>query len=190
MSATLAPPPTARRVATADLRARCRASRSAAGPPVLPVALARALAFTALAAWGALHWMSMLEPAEPGRGWLIVLVGLIAVGAMLGAGRLEGRRRTLVAVASIVPLAALMLLAGRVADELLLPDPLGASWPKGSGAGSTTCPACACRTAASTSGSAPCSRSAPARSSCSPRCSRSGRARAAGSGSRRSRCWC
>ena len=40
---------------------------------------------------------------------------------MLGAGRLEGRRRTLAAVAAIVPLTALMLLAGRVADELLLP---------------------------------------------------------------------
>ena len=42
---------------------------------MLPVALARALAFTALAAWGALHWMSMLEPAEPGRGWLVVPSG-------------------------------------------------------------------------------------------------------------------
>ena len=29
------------------------------------VAVARAIAFVALAAWGALHWMSMLEPAEP-----------------------------------------------------------------------------------------------------------------------------
>jgi transglutaminase-like putative cysteine protease len=40
---------------------------------------------------------------------------------MLGAGRLQGRRRTVVAVAAIVPLAALMLMAGRVADELVLP---------------------------------------------------------------------
>ena len=63
----------------------------------------------------------MLEPAEPGRGWLVVLIGLLAVAAMLGAGRLEGRRRVLVAVASLIPLAALMLLAGRVADELLVP---------------------------------------------------------------------
>jgi transglutaminase-like putative cysteine protease len=118
VTATLAPPPetVARPISTPAPEVR-----SAAGPPLLPVALARALAFTALAAWGALHWMSMLEPAEPGRGWLIVLVGLLAVAAMLGAGRLEGRRRVLVAVVSIIPLAALMLLAGRVADELLLP---------------------------------------------------------------------
>ena len=119
MTATLEPPPpdtVARPISTP-----APGSRGAAGPPLLPVALARALAFTALAAWGALHWMSMLEPAEPGRGWLVVLVGLLAVAAMLGAGRLEGRRRVLVAVASLIPLAALMLLAGRVADELLLP---------------------------------------------------------------------
>ena len=48
-----------------DLRA-CSGLASGDAAPVLPVALARALAFTALAAWGALHWMSMLEPAEPG----------------------------------------------------------------------------------------------------------------------------
>ena len=116
MTATLAPPPEAN-VARISTVVRTET----VGKPLLPVALARAVAFTALAAWGALHWMSMLEPAEPGRGWLTVLVGLIAVGTMLAAGRLEGRRRTVVAVASIVPLAALMLLAGRVADELLLP---------------------------------------------------------------------
>ena len=119
MTATLEPPPpdtVARPISTP-----APGSRGAAGPPLLPVALARALAFTALAAWGALHWMSMLEPAEPSRGWLVVLIGLMAVAAMLGAGRLEGRRRVLVAVASLIPLVALMLLAGRVADELLLP---------------------------------------------------------------------
>ena len=91
---------------------------------MLPVALARALAFTALAAWGTLHWMLMLEPAEPGRGWLTVLVGLIAVGAMLAAGRLDGRRRALVAVAAIVPLAALMLLAGARRRRVAASDPL------------------------------------------------------------------
>ena len=49
-----------------DPRAAHRRRRSC------PVAVARAIAFVALAAWGALHWMSMLEPAEPGRGWLVV----------------------------------------------------------------------------------------------------------------------
>ena len=40
---------------------------------------------------------------------------------MLGAGRLEGRWRGYAAIAATVPLVALMLLAGRVADELLPP---------------------------------------------------------------------
>lgn len=90
--------------------------------PVLPVSLARAIAFTALAAWGALHWMSLLEPAEPGRGSAVVAVGLVAIAAMLGAARLRGRRRIVAAVAAIVPLAALMLVAGRVSDELVMPS--------------------------------------------------------------------
>ncbi|HEX6021595.1 MAG TPA: transglutaminaseTgpA domain-containing protein [Solirubrobacter sp.] len=121
MSATVAP------LTTAPAPARMHAApaaheRGAIGRPLLPAALARALAFTALAAWGTLHWMTLLEPAEPGRGWLIVLVGVLAVGAMLAAGRLPGGWRVVVATAAIVPLAALMLLAGRVADELLLPS--------------------------------------------------------------------
>ena len=63
----------------------------------------------------------MLEPSEPGRGWTVLPVGLLAAGAMLGAGRLEGRRRQLAAALALIPLFALTLLAGRVPDELLLP---------------------------------------------------------------------
>ena len=111
-----APPAASRRPSTP-----VRSERAAAGEPVMPLAVARGIAFAALVAWGALHWMSMLEPAEPGRGWLVVGVGLAALGAMLAAGRLDGRRRALAALAALVPLAALMLLAGRVADELVLP---------------------------------------------------------------------
>ena len=44
-----------------------RPIRAGAGEPILPVWLARGIAFTALTAWGALHWMAMLEPAEPAR---------------------------------------------------------------------------------------------------------------------------
>src|SRR5699024_1244400 len=108
--------------------------RAASGATLLPVAVARAIAFAALAGWGALHWMSMLEPAEPGRGWTVLFVGLLAIAAMLGAGRLEGRARTLVAVAAIGPLTAWMLMAGRVADELVLPggwSELGAGISRG-----------------------------------------------------------
>ena len=64
----------------------------------------------------------MLEPAEPSRGWTVLLSGCSPQSAMLGAGRLSGWRRPLVAVAAIVPLIALMLMAGRVPDELLLPS--------------------------------------------------------------------
>jgi protein-glutamine gamma-glutamyltransferase len=121
VSATVAPL-TAAPVPVRTISAPVAGDRGAAGRPLLPVAVARAIAFAALAAWGALHWMSMLEPAEPGRGLLVVIIGLIAVGAMLAAGRLEGRWRVIAAVGAIFPLAALMLLAGRVADELLLPN--------------------------------------------------------------------
>ena len=40
---------------------------------------------------------------------------------MLAGGRLAGRRRWLAAIVALIPLFALTLLAGRVADELLLP---------------------------------------------------------------------
>src|SRR5690349_5725748 len=128
MSATLSPPPPTRPrtdddVSTTHLSAPSKpAIRAATGATLLPVAIARAVAFVALAGWGALHWMSMLEPSEPGRGWTVLFVGILAVAAMLGAGRLEGRKRTIAAIVAIVPLTALMLMAGRVADELLLPS--------------------------------------------------------------------
>jgi transglutaminase-like putative cysteine protease len=101
-------------------------ARGGAGEFVFSPALARGMAFVALASWGALHWMSMLQPAEPNRGWEVVGVGVLAMLAMLVAGRLKGRKRTLFAVAAIVPLAALALLAGDVADELLRPGNWGA----------------------------------------------------------------
>ena len=133
MSATLTPPPASPPVrsrpgdATAtQVSAPVKPTiRTATGATVLPVAVARSIAFVALAAWGVLHWMSMLEPAEPKRGWTVVGVGILAIAAMLGAGRLHGKWRQIAAVAAIVPLVALMLLAGRVSDELLLPGGWG-----------------------------------------------------------------
>ena len=121
MSATLSPPRDDDAVATGVSTPARPEIRAATGATLLPVAVARAIAFVALATWGALHWMSMLEPAEPGRAWTVIGVGVVAVVAMLGAGRLEGRRRYVAAAAAIVPLAALMLMAGRIADELLMP---------------------------------------------------------------------
>ena len=48
----------------------------------------------------------------------------VAIAALLGAGRLAGRRRQLAAAAALIPLTALMLMAGRVPDELVLPGRL------------------------------------------------------------------
>ena len=130
----------------------------------------------------------MLEPAEPGRGWTVLFVGILAVAAMLGAGRLEGRRRTIAAVVAIVPLAALMLMAGRVADELVLPG----GWSELAGGisrGISDLPGVRVpvpRPRRLGAHRDPARRLRARR--CSPRCWRSGRA-APSSGSRRSRCW-
>jgi transglutaminase-like putative cysteine protease len=97
--------------------------RTTSGDLLFSVPLARGLAFAALVSWGALHWMSMLEPAEPGRGWAVVGVALLAMFGLLLVGRIESRgRRALALVALLIPLIALMLLAGGARDELLLPS--------------------------------------------------------------------
>ena len=44
--------------------------------PLLPFAFARGATFVALAAFGALHWMAMLEPAAAERAWYAVGAGL------------------------------------------------------------------------------------------------------------------
>ena len=62
-----AAPPRAR--APADARSARPQRPRPRGEPVLPSPSRASIAFTALAAWGALHWMPMLEPAEPKRGW-------------------------------------------------------------------------------------------------------------------------
>jgi protein-glutamine gamma-glutamyltransferase len=87
--------------------------------------MARGLGFFALAAWGALHWMSMLQPAAAGRGWEVVAVGLAAMFALLAAGRLGGRRAQIAAVLAMIPLTGLAFVAGGVPSELVRPDRWG-----------------------------------------------------------------
>jgi transglutaminase-like putative cysteine protease len=99
--------------------------RTGGGELLFSLPLARGLSFGALASWGALHWMSMLEPAEPTRGWAVVGVGLLAMAALLVAGRRHGPRRIAFSLVAVVPLVALMLLAGGGRDELLRPDRWG-----------------------------------------------------------------
>jgi transglutaminase-like putative cysteine protease len=94
--------------------------------PTLSVPLARGLAFTALAGFGALHWMVLLDPAAPERALYALVAGGVAMVGLLAAGRLRGRpRQAVAAVVSVVALA-LALLGGGVADELLRPDRWGA----------------------------------------------------------------
>jgi protein-glutamine gamma-glutamyltransferase len=99
-----------------------RPVRLQTGAQLLPAAVARGVSFLALVAFGALHWMVLVEPPQPGRAWLLVGLGALAMLAMLAAARLPGAARPVAAVALVVPLAALGLLAGGVADELLRPD--------------------------------------------------------------------
>ena len=112
----------------------------------------------------------MLEPSEPGRGWTVLLVGLLAAGAMLGrrpARRGAGARSP--PSLALIPLFALTLLAGPRPRRAAAARRLERARRAASRAASPTCRACACPTAASTSGCARTSRSAARRSSCSPR---------------------
>jgi protein-glutamine gamma-glutamyltransferase len=88
----------------------------------LSLPLARGLAFFALAGFGALHWMVLLEPAEPERALYALGAAAVAMLGLLGAAGLRGRARPLAASAVSVVVLALALLAGGVADELLRPD--------------------------------------------------------------------
>jgi transglutaminase-like putative cysteine protease len=92
---------------------------------VLPAHVARGASFLALTAFGALHWMVLLSPAQPGRAWLVVGLGALTVLAMLAAAQAPARLRSPLAVAAVVPLAALALLAGGVPAELLRPNRWG-----------------------------------------------------------------
>jgi protein-glutamine gamma-glutamyltransferase len=90
--------------------------------PTLSLPVARGLTFLALAGFGALHWMVLLEPSEPGRALNALLVGALAMVGLLAAGRLRGRARPVAATVVAVAAVGLGLLAGGVADELLRPD--------------------------------------------------------------------
>ena len=109
-------------VATRRARAPRPRRRSGRDGALLPVAVARAIAFVALAAWGV---AALDVDARAGRA-RPRLDGARSSGCWRsprcsapGGSRAAGARSR--RVGAIVPLTALMLLAGRVADELLLP---------------------------------------------------------------------
>jgi transglutaminase-like putative cysteine protease len=95
--------------------------------PTLSVPVARGIAFIALAGFGVLHWMVLLEPSAPDRALYGLGAAALAIAGLLAAARLS-RPRVRRAAASGVALGALALaiLAGGVADELLRPDQWGA----------------------------------------------------------------
>jgi len=89
--------------------------------PTVPAAIGRGVAFAALALFGGLHWMALLDPGEPGRAFSgLVVAGAAAVG-VLAAGRLSGRVRLLALAAVAIVALALAMLAGSVPAELLRP---------------------------------------------------------------------
>ncbi len=108
--------------------AAAEAKRSLPSDPTLPVPTARGLAFVALAAFGALHWMVLLDPPEPDRALYALGAGIVAmVGLLLVARHFPSRPRARqgAAVAVTVLAIALALLGGGVPDELLRPDRFG-----------------------------------------------------------------
>ena len=98
-----------------------RAPRIGGGEERLPLAAARGTTFVLLVAFGALHWMALLEPAAPARAWRVVGVAALAAAALLVAARLRGWPRHAAVAVAIVPLCALALLAGGLGDEWLKP---------------------------------------------------------------------
>ena len=150
VSALRGPAP-ALRSATPDERRPVRSLRPSG--PQLPFAFARGVTFLALATFGALHWMAMLEPTASERAWYAVGTGALAMGGLLGAARLASRALRWLAVAAVTARRARARLPRRRhRRRAAAARPAGTRWPRASRAASTRCPARACPTAASTSG--------------------------------------
>ena len=103
-----------------------RVPRALENDPTLPVPIARGLTFLALAGFGALHWMVLLDPAAPERALYAVGAGAVAMLGLLYAGTLGDRARPAAAIGTSLVALALALLGGGIADELLRPDQWGA----------------------------------------------------------------
>ncbi len=101
------------------------APRSVVSEPALSVPLARGIAFFALAAFGSLHWMVLLDPSAPGRALYALCIAALVMVALAGAARLQGPLRHVAGVAAAVVAFPLALLAAGIADEFLRPGRLG-----------------------------------------------------------------
>jgi transglutaminase-like putative cysteine protease len=90
--------------------------------PLLPFAFARGATFFALAAFGALHWMAMLDPTASDRAWSAVGAALLAFAALLGATRLHGALRWAAVAGTVLLTVALAFLAAGVPADTLRPS--------------------------------------------------------------------
>ena len=82
---------------------------------------ARAMAFLALAAFGALQWMQMLDPAEPKRAWWGIAAAVLVGAGLIVAGRLPRAARIAAAAATVTTGVALAVLAAGADDAMLSP---------------------------------------------------------------------
>jgi transglutaminase-like putative cysteine protease len=98
---------------------------AAAGGPALPLGRVRGLVLIVFALFAGLHWMGLLQPAAWWRAWEAVGIVILVVLGLVGAARLPGALRPVVATLIGVGAFALALLAGGVADEDLRPDRWG-----------------------------------------------------------------
>ena len=103
-----------------------RAPRAVESDPTLSVPVARGLAFLALAGFGALHWMVLIEPPASQRALYALGAGALAMFGLLAAARLHGRLRLAASLATSVVAMGLAILGGGIPDELLRPDNWGA----------------------------------------------------------------
>ena len=102
--------------------------------PLLPFAVARGATYFALATFGALHCMAMLEPTASGRAWSGVGAGLLAMAALLFAARLRGALRWFAVGGTVLVTVALAFLAAGVPADMLRPtnwDALAAGIERG-----------------------------------------------------------
>jgi protein-glutamine gamma-glutamyltransferase len=121
---TVAPRPPLAEPAPRSLRTPLGAPRLAPDPTV-PAPLGRSIAFALLALFGGLHWMALLQPAEPGRAFAALLVACLAIAGLLAGGRLHGWRRPVMALGVAVVALGLATLAGGVSARLLRPSDWG-----------------------------------------------------------------
>jgi transglutaminase-like putative cysteine protease len=100
-----------------------------ASPPASPRAEARllhpvparAMGFLALALFGSMHWMRMLEPAAPQRAWWAIGAAVVLASGLLAAAAVRGWARAAIAAIALTAGVALAVLAAGAGDEMLKP---------------------------------------------------------------------